>query len=158
MKRLACVMVVVLAACGSSGSGSGGNSAATTPTSAAASSRTQRELPPRGPADPAYMLLAAGHCQRLLDMTKSWGPGFAAQEGVSTAPLYTSAANACLGRWSDAQRAFKKINVNAPNFATAGACARAAVLQWMVGLLDQRNQDSSFAPKFVPSPARSTCA
>jgi len=155
MRVFACVAVALLAACGSGG----GKPAATSSTTAAgAASPAQRELPPRGPADPAYALLATGHCKQLLTKASSWGPSFAAREGISTPPLYTSAAYACLGRWADAQREFKKINLNAPSFAKAGACARAAVLQWMVGLVDQRNQDPSFAPKFVPSPARSTCA
>jgi hypothetical protein len=154
MRYLAGAAVIVLAACGSSSA----KPAAPAPTTAIGSlSRTERELPAPGPTDPAYRLLAAGRCKELLARTKSWGPAVAAREGASTPPLYMSAAYACLGRWNDAKRTFAAINLNAPQFTKSAACPRAAVLQWMVGLLDQRNQDPTFAPKFVPSTSRSTC-
>ena len=94
---------------------------------------------------------------RGIVIVSACGASVAEQQGAGTTPLYTSNAYACLGRCNKAKHAFAPINLNAPAFSESGACAPSHDLQWLVALIDQRNQNSTFSPTFVPSSSPSPC-
>lgn len=116
--------------------------------------------PAGGPADPmfpteddAYEMLSDGRCQDLLDASQTWGSEVEEQQGKNTIYLYRSAAEACLGRWSEAAAEFDRMSN--PDFSDN--CARNAVFEWLRRLIDARRADPGYSPIFVTSSDRSPC-
>ena len=166
------VLILLSGACGS-GSDSAGPAPATAPSipsgpsassTTTTASRPEREYPGGGPTDPvfppgdqAYALISAGTCAELLDDTKAWvGQDVPDVEGLDTVSLYTGAADACLGRWREAEDALGQIDTATPDFRN-NRCEREAVLAWLVALVGEWKRDPTFSPVFVASASPSPC-
>jgi len=102
------------------------------------------EVIPAG--DDAYLLLSTGRCAELLARTGTWRDGDN-EVNEDAFLLYKAAAEACLGRWADAQRDFQRLQGIGPDFSggcNSNNCERCmgAVLEWLTQVLAIHQQET----------------
>lgn len=180
--RALLVVVLLLAGCGGGGGGTAGDTTVSDPAStdgqttvtdgsgtSAKAQKVRVERPsgtPLGevipPGDDAYLLLSTGRCSELLARTGSWRQGGDNQVDKDAFFLYRAAAEACLGRWDDAQRDFQRLQGVGPDFSggcNSTNCERCmrAVLEWLTQILAIRRQDTTSEVELVRGTKASPC-
>lgn len=112
--------------------------------------------------DNAYLLLSQGRCADLLRATTTWRKGDGNQVNEDAYLLYKAAAEACLGRWDDAQRDAQRLARLQPQFSggcdsqNCERCMR-AVKAWLDQILALRGQQPTAEVEQVKGTKASPC-
>ena len=113
------------------------------------------------PGHDAYLLLSTNRCGELLRRTGTWRGDNPVNEDAYL--LYKAAAEACLGRWDEAQRDFQRLSNLRPRFSgdckTSDNCERCMreVLAWLTQLLALRKQQPTVQVELVQGTKASPC-
>ena len=114
------------------------------------------------PGDDAYLLLSTNRCGELLRRTGTWRDGGFNQVNEDAFLLYKAAAEACLGRWDEAQRDFQRLSNLRRSFSgdcDSTNCERCMreVQAWLTQLLALRKQQPTAQVELVKGTKASPC-